>query len=119
MESLGRFGVPYGRDAVEHAENSRLTLALDPPPAFESPVAESGPSAARENNAEEMLASENMGDNEDPLDDEERPHSPAPQDVAQRTRSRSSEGSRDRQDGSSSSGVDSTIPPRLLVPLFM
>ena len=35
-ESLGRFGVPYGRDAIEHAQNSRMELPLEPPPpAFE------------------------------------------------------------------------------------
>ncbi|KAI5117466.1 hypothetical protein M0805_004069 [Coniferiporia weirii] len=46
-ESLGRFGVPYGRDAIEHAQHSRHELALDPPPVFESPTTEEGPSAAR------------------------------------------------------------------------
>lgn len=103
-ESLGRFGVPYGRDAIEHAQNSRLELALDPPPAFESPADEAGPSAARDEGEE---TPEGQEDNEDP------PYTDGPSsssNTVQRSRSRSHER---RQDG------DSTIPPRLLVPLFM
>lgn len=108
-ESLGRFGVPYGRDAIEHAQNSRLELALDPPPAFESPADEGGPSAARdEGEGEEMP--EGHEDN----DDRHEPSSSS--NTAQRSRSHSTDrrsSPERRQDG------DSTIPPRLLVPLFM
>lgn len=102
-ESLGRFGVPYGRDAIEHAQNSRLELALDPPPAFESPADEAGPSAARDEGEETPEGHEDNDDHE-------------PSDAAQRSRSRSPDrrsSPERRQDG------DSTIPPRLLVPLFM
>ncbi|KLO12490.1 hypothetical protein SCHPADRAFT_941153 [Schizopora paradoxa] len=31
-EGLEKFGVPYGKDAIEHAEASRLDLPLEPPP---------------------------------------------------------------------------------------
>ena len=108
-DNPGRFGVPYGEQAIAHAEQSRLDLALDPPPVFESPATEDDSSASHHN------------------EDEENPDA-LPSDLQQQaginvassssislTRSRSPERWQDTwQD--SASHIDSA---RIIVPLFM
>ncbi|EJD02038.1 uncharacterized protein FOMMEDRAFT_141222 [Fomitiporia mediterranea MF3/22] len=61
-DGFGRFGLPYGDEAVAHAQSSRLELPLEsPPPAFESPIDEVGASAARA--AREINEAREIGNN--------------------------------------------------------
>lgn len=102
-----RFGVPYGEQAVAHAEQSRLDLALDPPPIFESPTAEAGPSASRHSEDDEdpdALPSDTQQQNNDNNSS------------SSLERSRSTDRWQETWQENSSMHIDSA---RIIVPLFM
>ncbi|KAH8112348.1 hypothetical protein DFH11DRAFT_1545724 [Phellopilus nigrolimitatus] len=109
-DGLGRFSVPYGRDAVEHAQNSRLELALDPPPVFESPTEGSWPNAVHNEGVDaddvDALPSSFRSEGSNGGTDSHSGH--------RRDRSRSP--TPDRRQDNSAAGYGAS---RIFVPLFM
>jgi len=98
-EGLEKFGVPYGKDAIEHAEASRLDLPLDPPPrVFED---------------DEAGSTSDEGDANDDEDHREasRSRSPNRPDAAARS-------ARENAQAASTSSTHATVP-QILVPIFM
>jgi len=94
-EGLEKFGVPYGKDAIDHAEASRLDLPLEPPPRVFEDNAEAG----------------STSDEGEAQDDEGR------QEVF-RSRSPSRPEARSTREHAQEISSHATVP-QMLVPIFM
>ncbi|KZT22300.1 hypothetical protein NEOLEDRAFT_1244014 [Neolentinus lepideus HHB14362 ss-1] len=103
-ESLGRFGVPYGPDAIAYAaSSSRLNLSL-PPPDFDSSIAEGArPQTGR--------SSESSGEQE-----QARPSTPPPQPHGHSPESTTSLEPSPEEPAESTAPVTNTEEPKAPVP---